>query len=85
MEINRKNFLKKSSFFTFGKGSLMAIPATAAPAPEFIKAEKGINIIGPKKGYSPQIGSLVSMMDWMRSVILIPVQDMSADNLDYRR
>ena len=30
-----------------------------------------VNIIGPKKGYSPQIGTLVSMMTWMRMVVLI--------------
>jgi hypothetical protein len=30
----------------------------------------GLNIIGPKEGYSPQVGTLVSMMTWMRTVML---------------
>ena len=46
-------------------------------------ADEGINIVGPKAGYSPQIGTLVSMMDWMRSVILRPVQGMTVEQLDY--
>jgi hypothetical protein len=42
-----------------------------------------LNIIGPKKGYSPQIGTLVSMMTWMRMVVLRSVKGMSQKDLDY--
>ncbi|HET9745493.1 MAG TPA: hypothetical protein VFP97_07270, partial [Chitinophagaceae bacterium] len=42
-----------------------------------------INMIGPKEGFSPHIGTLVSMMNWMRSVILRPVQSMTMEQLDY--
>jgi len=42
-----------------------------------------INIIGPKEGYSPQIGTLVSMMSWMRMVVLMSVTGMSQQDLDY--
>jgi hypothetical protein len=45
--------------------------------------QEGINIVGPKPGYSPQIGTLVSMMDWMRMIILNPVHGMSVKDLDY--
>ena len=41
------------------------------------------NVIGPKKGYSPQIGTLVSEMIWMRMAILHSVKDMSQKDLDY--
>ncbi len=41
------------------------------------------NIIGPKEGYTPMIGTLVSMMNWMRYVILLPVNGMSVKDLDY--
>ena len=42
-----------------------------------------INIIGPKAGFSPHIGTLVSMMNWMRTTILRPVQNMTMEQLDY--
>ena len=42
-----------------------------------------INIIGPKEGFSPHIGTLVSMMNWMRTTILRPVQNMTMEQLDY--
>jgi uncharacterized damage-inducible protein DinB len=45
--------------------------------------ESDVNIIGPKKGYSPQIGTLVSMMTWMRHVVLMSVKDMTQKDLDY--
>ena len=42
-----------------------------------------VNVLGPKKGYSPQIGTLVSMMTWMRQVILMPVKGMTQKDLDF--
>ena len=36
------------------------MPGAAASDPP------GLDIIGPKPGYSPQIGTLVSMLTWMR-------------------
>ena len=54
--------------------------------PEVVLAESEIsdvNVIGPKKGYSPQIGTLVSMMTWMRHVVLMPVKGMTQKDLDF--
>jgi len=79
--LDRKDFLKKSALLTLGTGSMAAFP-TASTAMTFAPRE-GINIIGPKKGYSPQIGTLVSMMDWMRMIILSPVRGMTVEDLDY--
>lgn len=42
-----------------------------------------MNIIGPKPGYSPQIGTLVSEMTWMRTVMLMSVKGMKQPDLDY--
>ena len=44
---------------------------------------EGLNIIGPRKGFSPQIGTLVSMLTWMRDTILQPVQGLTVTLLDY--
>jgi hypothetical protein len=54
--------------------------------PELVLAESEIsdvNVIGPKKGYSPQIGTLISMMTWMRHVILMPLKGMTQKDLDF--
>jgi uncharacterized damage-inducible protein DinB len=45
--------------------------------------DERLNIIGPRKGFSPQIGTLVSMLTWMRNAILEPVQSLTVKQLDY--
>ena len=82
--LNRRNFIKTSSLLTagvIGTGSLFAAPHLH-PLPSFSQ-DSDLNIVGPKEGYTPQIGTLVSMMNWMRFVILMPVQGMSVSDLDY--
>ena len=44
----------------FVGGTAAAIAAQADPP--------GVDIIGPKPGYSPQVGTFVSMLTWMRDV-----------------
>ncbi|GAA4115079.1 DinB family protein [Aquimarina addita] len=78
---DRRQFIRKSSLVALGTSSLFALPNTTMAYPQTTQDE--INIIGPKKGFSPQIGTLVSMMDWMRMVILHPVKEMSIEDLDY--
>ena len=85
--VNRRNFIKKSSLLTIG--TLGATAVMAAPHLQPLHPLKGfsqdsdVNIIGPKEGYTPQIGTLVSMLNWMRMVILAPVRGMSVSDLDY--
>ncbi len=82
--VDRRHFIKTSSLFTIGAlgtSSLFASQETM-PTGNFSQ-DSDINIVGPKEGYSPQIGTLVSMMNWMRMVILYPVKDMSVSDLDY--
>jgi uncharacterized damage-inducible protein DinB len=74
---NRRTFLKTAAIFTTGVSGL-----TLLPAPAF-SDDADVNVIGPKKGYSPQIGTLVSMMTWMRMMVLHSVKDMSQKDLDY--
>ena len=79
-QIPRRNFLKKSSFLALGAG-VLTIPSASCASPQ--TGEDEINIVGPKAGYTPQLGTLVSMMNWMRQVILRPVRGMSVKDLDY--
>ena len=74
---SRRQFLMSAAAFTTAASGL-----TLLTPPEFSE-DSEINILGPKKGYSPQIGTLVSMMAWMRSVVLMSVKGMSQKDLDY--
>ena len=78
--VDRRNFIKKSSMLALGSGALLTVPLNGYA---HTTAQDDINIIGPKAGFSPQIGTLVSMMNWMRMVILGPVKGMSVADLDY--
>ena len=73
----RRNFLTTAAAFTTAASTLTLL------APRAFSEDSDMNIIGPKKGYSPQIGTLVSMMTWMRSTVLRSVKGMSQKDLDY--
>src|SRR6202012_2835295 len=51
-------------------------PAKRSPmprmAPPYDKAT--INMIGPRPGYTPQIGTMVSMLTWMETAVLAPTR-----------
>jgi len=82
--LDRRKFIRNSSLLaagTLGASSLFAAPPLK-PLPSFSQ-DSDINIVGPKEGYTPQIGTLVSMMNWMRMVILAPVRGMGISDLDY--
>jgi hypothetical protein len=63
-------------------------PAKAAPVDISIPPPSGptandLNIIGPKEGYSPQIGTLVSMMAWLRPQVINSIKSLSVEQLDF--
>jgi len=74
---SRRTFLKTAAVATAG------IPALALLSQPAFSEDEDINVIGPKKGYSPQIGTLVSMMTWMRTTMLHSVKGMSQKDLDF--
>ena len=81
----RRHFLKTAAVLSGGLG-LAFLPGTA-PAhqslPPSMTGEDDHNIIGPKPGYSPQIGTLVSMMAWCRTPVTRSVQGMTTGQLDF--
>jgi uncharacterized damage-inducible protein DinB len=83
--MNRRRFLETSSKLAYGfagAASLLALsPAETAAAMD--EAEPGPNIIGPRAPFSPNVGTLVSMLNWMRRGILVPVQGLTVAQLDY--
>jgi uncharacterized damage-inducible protein DinB len=74
--IDRRTFLKSSA----GLGSLIMYPGTALFP---FAGEEDLNIIGPRKGYSPYTGILVSMLEWMRATVISSVKGLSEKDLDY--
>jgi len=73
----RRTFLTSAAAFTTAAGGLALLSEAS------FSADSDINIIGPKHGYSPQIGTLVSMMAWMRAAVLTSVKGMSEKDLDF--
>lgn len=79
---NRRSFIKKTAALTLGVSAVAGVPPLHSK-PAKNQVINGINIVGPKEGYTPEIGTLVSMMNWMRSTMLRPVHGMSQKDLDY--
>jgi hypothetical protein len=75
----RRDFLKASAALTTGSiGGL-----TLSPRANAASEETELCIVGPKKGYTPQIGTLVSEMAFMRDQVLHSVKGMSQQDLDF--
>ena len=56
-------------------------PHMAKMAPPYDKAT--INLIGPKSGYSPQVGTIVTMLTWMELALLGPTRGLKQQDLDF--
>lgn len=77
----RRDFIKSAAVITSGSLGLSMIPNPIYASE--IPTENRINVMGPREGFSLQIGTLLSMMTWMRDVILMPVRGMSVEQLDF--
>ncbi|MBS1597080.1 MAG: DUF664 domain-containing protein [Bacteroidetes bacterium] len=75
---NRRSFIATSMTTLTG----LALFAQSGFAHE-TTADDDIHIIGPKSGYAPQIGTLVSMMTWMRVTVLRSVEKLNQEQLDF--
>jgi len=75
---NRRKFLKLSAALTAGAAGLTSLAATEVAA-----QDDNAWIIGPKPGYSPEIGTLVSMLGFTRMQVLHNTKGMSQQDLDF--
>jgi hypothetical protein len=73
--------MKSAAIITSGTLGLSIVsnPIYASGFP----SEDRLNVMGPREGYSLHIGTLLSMMTWMRDVILMPVRGMTVEELDF--
>ena len=74
-QINRRTFLKTG----LASGIALSLPTGSGIA----KSAEALNVIGPREGFSPQIGTLVSMLNWMRNVVVGEAQGLTNEQLDY--
>lgn len=81
---NRRNFIRSTAALAAGFGffGLLGKPESAI-AGETGDKKEGLFVIGPKEGYPPLIGTLISMLDYNRETIIRSVKDMSIAELDY--
>ncbi|NND34638.1 MAG: DUF664 domain-containing protein [Saprospiraceae bacterium] len=76
----RRTFLKASAMATAGLTTGSIIPLINEDQE---KTDEGLYMIGPKKGYAPVIGTLLSTMTMMREWVLNTVRDLSVEQLDF--
>jgi hypothetical protein len=74
---SRRSFLKTGALLTTGVAGFVFLPEPA------YSDDAEANIVGPKKGFSPEIGTLTSMMAFMRWQVLGSVKGMSQQDLDF--
>jgi uncharacterized damage-inducible protein DinB len=79
--LNRRIFLKHSAMTAASAGTLGILPLinfaqSGVPAQD-------INIIGPREGYSEQIGILVSQMEWVRASVISATRGLTQPQLDF--
>ncbi len=74
--------MKSSVAIAYGlAGGALANSSRAMDTPDHPDVQP--NVIGPRVGFTPQIGTLVSMLDWMRRPVLSSVQDLTVAQLDH--
>lgn len=79
-EINRRQFVGLVGVSAIG--STLAVPATGLGQSLNI-SEPNINHIGPSEGYSPQIGTLISMLEWISASVVTATRGLTTAQLDY--
>lgn len=79
-DINRRNFIKKTALLSTGFIGLSTLQPIAA---QNNSSGDDTFVIGPIDGYSPQIGTLVSMLKYNRETIIRTVKDLTMEQLDH--
>jgi hypothetical protein len=80
-QIDRRGFIKSTAMVTSGTLALTLVPGVGRGTD--LKTDDRENVIGPREGFSPHVGTLLSMMTWMRTTILYPVTNLTIEQLDY--
>ena len=79
--VDRRVFIRSTALLATGTLGLTMM--TNVSFGTELAADDRVNVVGPREGFSPHVGTLLSMMTWMRTAILRPVKDMTIEQLDY--
>lgn len=79
MKTNRRNFLTTSGLVLTG---CLAAPILANSTNK--TNPEDLYLIGPKDGFTPHIGTMLSMMTMMRAWVIRQVKDLSVEQLDFQ-
>lgn len=82
----RRQFLKVAAAISASLAGTLLLPSAAyshAGPLGSPMSDPGLTIIGPRDGFSPQIGTLVSMMAFCRSAVNRSVKGMTTEQLDF--
>lgn len=78
--INRRKFLQTTAITAVGAGTFGLFPLNSFGNPY---PADDVNLIRPLEGYTPHIGILVSMMNWMRTTVQRSVKDLKQAEIDF--
>ncbi len=76
----RRKFIRSTAAITTGLLGLNGLQTLEA---HHVPASDELFVIGPMDGFSPQIGTLVSMLNYNRHTIINAVKWLTKDELDY--
>jgi uncharacterized damage-inducible protein DinB len=77
--MHRRKFIKQGAIWACAA----AVPVAARDLAAAQDSRAEPNVIGPRPGYTPQIGTLVSMLTWMRGQVLGSLEGLTTAQLDY--
>lgn len=77
--IDRRKFTQNLGI---GLGTFM-LPLAGISQPATILDENNLNHIGPRSGFTPQIGTLISMLDWLSNSVIQYNRKLSVEQLDF--
>ena len=82
-QASRRSFLKGSAILGTGIG-LASIPQMGSAHTSPTYSEDDLYLMGPQKGYSLHVGTLLSTMTMMRSWIVDQVEGLTTEQLDFQ-
>lgn len=78
--LDRRKFMGVVGLSAFAGALLLPGQSNANPA---ATADENINHIGPVLGYTPQIGTLISMLDWISDSVIRATKKFTVEQLDH--
>ena len=77
--LDRRKFMGMVGLSAFAGSLFLPGQSIASPAKA---ADGNINHIGPMEGYTPQIGTLISMLDWISNSVINATKKLTVEQLD---